>query len=314
MSSLSALELVANIKRFSVPKVYPVPQIWPVFRRSAVMIVLFIGNFGELRVLLTKRSRKLNNFSGHVSLPGGKADNERETEIEVARRECFEEIGLPYDEELQKQGLKLEYLNMMPCYLSRTFLSVRPIVCFLHKNDRPSDQIKTLKLLLNPGETSSIFSIPLLDLIDKHNKKEYVNKSVRSYHWGHLRWPIKHFYYPTQNSNEVTWLEEIIDLSSDDEDLIDDIEAHSEGKEIKDLWGLTAQMLFDLAHIATGEVNRNYIGNENLIYALTEFGGQMTTRKRTEWESGMIVNEKDKNYEQVIPKHIFKHIVAEFKL
>ncbi len=314
MSSIATLELIANIKRFAVPKVYPVQQIWPAFRRSAVMIILFIGNYGELRVLLTKRSRKLNNFSGHVSLPGGKADNEQETEVDVARRECFEEIGLPYDDELQKQGLKLEHLNMMPCYLSRTFLSVRPIVCFLHENDKPSVQIKNLKLLLNPGETSSIFSIPLLDLIDKHNKREYLKKSVKTYHWGHLKWPIKHFYYPTKNNNEVTWLDDILDLSSDDEDLIDDMNIHSNGKDIKDLWGLTAQMLYDLANIAVNNANNNYIGNENLIYALTEFGGQMLDRKRTDWEAGMIVNEKDKNYEQVIPKHIYNHIVNEFKL
>lgn len=313
MSSLSALELVANIRRFAVPKVYPIPTIWPSFRRSSVMIVLFVGNYGELRVLLTKRSRKLNNFSGHVSLPGGKADDDKETEVEIARRECFEEIGLPYDDELKRQGLKLDLLNLMPCYLSRTFLSVRPVVCFLHNHDKPSDQIKSLKLLLNPGETSSIFSIPLLDLIDRGEKKEYLKKTIHTYHWGHLRWPIKHFYYPTVNDNEVTWLEDIVDLSSDD-DLIDDMEMHSDGKDIKDLWGLTAQILYDLANIATNDITQNYIGNENLLYALTEFGGQMSSRKRTDWESGMIVNEKGRNYEEVIPKHIFKHIVNEFKL
>jgi len=314
MSSLSTLELISNIKRFVVPKVYPIPTIWPSHRRSAVMIILFVGNYGELRVLLTKRSRQLNNFSGHVSLPGGKADNDNETEVEVARRECFEEIGLPYDEDLSRQGLKLEYLNMMPCYLSRTFLSVRPVVCFLQDRVKPSEQIKNLKLLLNPGETSSIFSIPLLDLIDQHEKREYLKKSVHTYNWGHLKWPLKHFYYPTKSDHEVTWLEDIIDLSSDDDDFLDDMEEHNQGKDIKDLWGLTAQMLYDLANIAVNNANSNYVGNENLIYALTEFGGQMSERKRTEWESGMIVNDRNKNYEQVIPKHIFKHIVKEFKL
>ncbi|CCH46884.1 Peroxisomal coenzyme A diphosphatase 1,peroxisomal [Wickerhamomyces ciferrii] len=315
--SLTAVELVNNIRRFSLPKVYPVSTIWPAQRRSAVMIVLFVGNGGELRVVLTKRSRKLNNFSGHVSLPGGKADDEHETECQIARRESFEEIGLPYDEELNKQGLKLEYLNMLPCYLSRTFLSVRPVVYFLQNIKSPSEQIKDLKLLLNPGETSSIFSIPLLDLIHNDQSKikhEYLSKTIHTYHWGHLKWPLKHFYYPTINSKEVSWLNEVQDLSSDEEDLIDDMHEHNNGKDIKDLWGLTAQMIYDLANIATNQLDQNYIGNENLIYGLTQFGGQMNDRKRSNWESGMIINERGKHFEQVLPKHIFKNIVTEFKL
>ncbi|CAI4657402.1 CRL_G0038580.mRNA.1.CDS.1 [Saccharomyces cerevisiae] len=49
---------------------------------------------GELRVLLTKRSRTLRSFSGDVSFPGGKADYFQETFESVARREAEEEIGL----------------------------------------------------------------------------------------------------------------------------------------------------------------------------------------------------------------------------
>lgn len=313
--SFTVPQLISNIKSYACPHVYPLRVVWPPARRSAVCIVLFVGKYGELRVLLTKRSRQLNNFSGHVSLPGGKSDNDQETDWEVARRESKEEIGLPYDEELTKQGLTVEKLNTMPFYLSRTFLSVRPVVCFLHRQDDRFGVIKDIKFLLNPGETASIFSIPLLDLIDQNAKKEYLKKTISHYKWGRLRWPIKHFFYPTKNVNEVPWLDDVLDLSSDEEfDFADGLNVENTRTEIKDLWGLTAQILFDLANIAVGNPSRNYIGNENLIYGLTEFGGQMGERARSDWESAMIANKRGVYYDDVLPQHIFKSIVDEFKL
>jgi 8-oxo-dGTP pyrophosphatase MutT (NUDIX family) len=278
------------------------------------MVVLFIGTLGELRVLLTRRSRQLNNFSGHVSLPGGKSDHEGESGYDVARREAMEEIGLPYDEELNKQGFVLEKLNEMPHYLSRTFLSVRPVVCFLQNEDAPYEKIHDINFILNPGETSSIFSVPLLDLIDKSMKKEYLRKTLNHYKWGKLRWPIKHYFYPAKNENEIPWLDNIQDLSSDEELEPDGSQDHHFPREIKDLWGLTAQILYDLANISVGTPEKNYIGNENLLYGLTEFGGQMLERKRSDWESGMIVNQRDRSYDEILPPHIFKNISEEFKL
>ncbi|ODV70954.1 8-oxo-dGTP diphosphatase CYBJADRAFT_169806 [Cyberlindnera jadinii NRRL Y-1542] len=306
---MNSQALLSNIRSYVCPRVYPLNSIWPPLRRSAVMIVLFIGNYGEVRVLLTRRSRQLNNFSGHVSLPGGKSDHVEESGYDVARRETMEEIGLPFDEELNKRGFVLEKLNEMPCYLSRTFLSVRPVVCFLHKTNHPQETISDIQFILNPGETSSIFSVPLLDLIGLNAQHEYIRKTTNHFKWGNLRWPIKHYFYPSENPNEIHWLDNIQDLSSDEE-----IEHEQTERSIKDLWGLTAQILYDLANISINELTKNYIGNENLIYGLTEFGGQMLQRKRSSWESGMIVNERDKAFDQIIPQHVFKHISEEFKL
>lgn len=305
--AMNATQLLVNLRAYACPRVYPLPKVWPVHRRSAVMVVLFLGRRGELRVLLTRRSRQLNNFSGHVSLPGGKSDHENESGYGVARRETMEEIGLPYDEDLHKQGFVLEKLNEMPCYLSRTFLSVRPVVCFLHDEKEPTKLIHDIKFLLNPGETSSIFSVPLLDLIDKSPKREYIRKTVGRCKWGELKWPVKHYFYPSHNENEVSWLDNIQDLSSDEE--------HGEERHpVKDLWGLTAQILYDLANISTGVSNKNYVGNEILIYALTEFGGQMHERARTEWESGMIVSQRGRHYSDVLPSHVLKNVEEEFKI
>lgn len=310
---------------------HPINSIWPPHRRSAVMIILFYGNKGELRVLLTKRSRSLRAFGGHVSLPGGKADSIDETPIEVARRESFEEIGLPLnDNELTSQGLKLEVLNSMPCYLSRTFLSVRPVVCLLKNLQNENERIKKIKFNLNPGETSSIFSIPLLDLLyDKKRNEhlphdyrhEFIKRTNVDYKWGLIPWTLKHYFYPNVNEHEISWLDEVVDLSSDEDLTFSDNEKLNEGSVnklkdingVRDLWGLTAQMLHDLALISIDKAETATIGNDNLLYGLTEFGGQMLERKRSDWESAMINSERGKDYSQVIPRHYFTKLVSDFK-
>ena len=125
MVALKPSQLLDNLRRFRYPQKFTLNSIWPANRRAAVLVLLFIGKKGELRVLLTKRSRNLRSFSGHVALPGGKADNIRETFEKVARREAEEEIGLPQDPQVleQEYGMKLEVVTTeLPCYLSQTCL------------------------------------------------------------------------------------------------------------------------------------------------------------------------------------------------
>ncbi|KAJ9690614.1 hypothetical protein PVL29_012992 [Vitis rotundifolia] len=62
--------------------------------RAAVLICLFQGENGDLRVILTKRSSTLSAHSGEVSLPGGKREEGDADDIETAMREAKEEIGL----------------------------------------------------------------------------------------------------------------------------------------------------------------------------------------------------------------------------
>ncbi|XP_059306915.1 nudix hydrolase 15, mitochondrial-like isoform X2 [Lycium ferocissimum] len=63
-------------------------------KRAAVLICLFEGLEGELRVILTKRSMKLSTHPGEVALPGGKMDDEDLDDSATALREAKEEIGL----------------------------------------------------------------------------------------------------------------------------------------------------------------------------------------------------------------------------
>ncbi|SCV05356.1 LANO_0H05688g1_1 [Lachancea nothofagi CBS 11611] len=307
---LEAAQLIRNLKSFSVKSALPLDTTWPAYRRSAVLILLFIGRYGELRVILTKRCRNLRSFSGHVSLPGGKSDSLLETPEVVARRESEEEIGLPRDDEILRRdyGMKIETLTThVPHFLSRTFLSVKPIVSFLHNSETSLENRYKIPLdgskffgKLNPGETTSIFSIPLSDLIaHRYNwtnyHPEYVSRKEYWAKWGGLKWFIQHYYYPNENVKDTRWLNDIIDTSSGDEAL--------EGVPCKDVWGLTAKMLQEVCDIAFSELNfGKTIGHESLIYALHELGGQLHGHERSEWESNMIMNKRGVNYKDVIPK------------
>jgi 8-oxo-dGTP pyrophosphatase MutT (NUDIX family) len=57
------------------------------------LLPLFLGADGELRVVLTRRSGRLNTHKGEVAFPGGRVDA-GESNRDAALREANEEIGL----------------------------------------------------------------------------------------------------------------------------------------------------------------------------------------------------------------------------
>lgn len=103
---------------------------------------------------------------GEVALPGGKVEAS-DTNLEyTARREAFEEIGLPISSE------SVRHLCNLPPFLSRSApLLVTPVVCFLLD--------ATLKPNLNPAEVSNVFSHPLHSfLTDSPPAPHYVPDTV----------------------------------------------------------------------------------------------------------------------------------------
>ncbi|SCV12459.1 related to Peroxisomal coenzyme A diphosphatase 1, peroxisomal [Nakaseomyces glabratus] len=287
LKSSLLLENIRKFNRFRSP--YRLQDVWPLGRRSAVLVLLFIGNQGELRVLLTKRSRSLRSFSGHVSFPGGKADDAKETPEQVARRETCEEIGLPQDAAQLKRDYGMEIENLlteMPCYISRTLLSVKPVVCLLkntHKSDLDILEASKFAAKLNPGETSSLFSV----------------------HCGTWHPDICAAVWQPKNPQEAPWLTDVQDLSSEENEVEVLRDAGSHRVQCRDLWGLTAKIISDLAAIATGLITTDTsrqatVGHEDLIYGLYT-NGQMQP-ERSQWESDMIRAKRDTNYTDVIPE------------
>jgi 8-oxo-dGTP pyrophosphatase MutT (NUDIX family) len=56
---------------------------------------------------------------------------------QIARREAWEEIGLPIDDTKLPAPFRIEHLCYLPMNLARTELVVRPCVALLHTNDPP---------------------------------------------------------------------------------------------------------------------------------------------------------------------------------
>ncbi|ODV94753.1 hypothetical protein PACTADRAFT_43863 [Pachysolen tannophilus NRRL Y-2460] len=318
------LQNIANYKPryFNNSKV----SIWhklPISRRSAVLVILFLGKSGELRVVLSKRSRKLRSFPGNIALPGGRADTGLESEWQTARRETEEEIGISQSDLILKEkfGCSIDQINLFPCYLSRTFLAVTPCIGFLKWS--PS-KLKSFEdqhissVMLNPGESSSIFSVPLKDFLQPKPRNEKLKECLKSKHittkWGDLPWQYRSFIFPIDNPNEVKWLDEVQDLSSSEEETAKEIELNDLGEKIKirDVWGLTANILHDLADI-TYNGSKAYdkeIGEEELLNALHEEGGQLSTKQRTDYELKMMNHTSAKNasFKEYLSKETFQKL------
>ena len=288
----------------------------PVTRRSAVMVLLFLGREGELRVILTKRSRKLKSFSGHVSLPGGKAENGLESEFQCARREMDEEIGLSRHNNILKRefGFVLDELKTMPAYLARTFLAVAPCVGYVNwcENVQQTER-RISNLVLNPGESASVFSVPLRDFLQPRTENVQMRECLKQSHirtkWAGLPWNLRSFIFPVFNENETDWLQEVEDLSSASED-----ETHEDQEldlRTRNCWGLTANILHDVAEVIY-HGKESVVGEEDLIWSLHNHG-QIHTKERTDFEKRLINNTKGSMFSEVIPQEEFGHLKQIYK-
>ncbi|KAL1843741.1 hypothetical protein VTJ49DRAFT_122 [Mycothermus thermophilus] len=143
---------VARLRAYKPPP-FPLWDRLPLSRRAAVLLLLYADRRGDLRVVITMRAASLRSFSGHAALPGGKADSLDETPYQIARREAYEEIGLPMDDSKLPPPFRIEHLCYLPMNLARTELVVRPCVALLHTGDgiAPSR---------SPGSSSSSSSPP----------------------------------------------------------------------------------------------------------------------------------------------------------
>ncbi|CAL5213261.1 unnamed protein product [Lathyrus oleraceus] len=126
-------------------------------KKAAVLICLFEGDHGDLRVILTKRSYELSSHSGEVSLPGGKADEGDKDDADTAKREANEEIGL--DPEL------VNVVTVLEPFLSKHLLRVVPVIGILHDK-------KAFRPVLNPAEVESVFDAPLEMFLKDENRSQ----------------------------------------------------------------------------------------------------------------------------------------------
>nr|XP_016432415.1 PREDICTED: nudix hydrolase 15, mitochondrial-like [Nicotiana tabacum] len=151
-------------------------------KRAAVLICLFEGLEGELRVILTKRSMKLSTHPGEVALPGGKMDEEDLDDSATALREATEEIGL--------QSSLVQVITNLEPFISLHLLTVVPVVGLLSR-------VEEFKPALNADEVDAIFDVPL-DMFLKEDNHRRLEKE-----WGRLKYVCHIFEYESPNKQEI---------------------------------------------------------------------------------------------------------------
>ncbi|TFK74521.1 hypothetical protein BDN72DRAFT_759902 [Pluteus cervinus] len=213
--SQESKQCLRNLVAYRPPKArLPVP---PTSRRAAVLVALFVGRMGDLYVLLSRRSATLRTYAGDTSLPGGRMDEGDVNVEDTARREAFEEIGLPRDRR------KVPLLCLFEPFLAGNDLIVTPVVVLILDN--------TLRPMLNAAEVTSLFSHPLVSFLSSVSPFTSEPESVEvKYH--------THVDHSSTGPNNAAWT----------------IRMHRflTGREaggIKPVFGLTAAMLIRVATV-----------------------------------------------------------------
>lgn len=234
-----------------------------------MLILLFADRRGDLRVVLTVRSHLLRTFAGHVALPGGRADFLTETPFDTARREAFEEIGLPLESEQFPPPFSVEHLTELPCSLARTALGVRPCVAFLKDGSaalQGTDVEDNLIPRLEENEVASIFTVPLERFMSRRytplpgateaDENWYSGSWIK---WNGTSWRAHEFQAPVW---EKTTLRKYR------------------------VWGMTGRIMVDVARIAYGRdpdfAHNEEFGDEHMVRELHARGemGEEAARKK----------------------------------
>ncbi|KAF8312660.1 hypothetical protein DL93DRAFT_2081915 [Clavulina sp. PMI_390] len=109
-------------------------------RSAAVLVALFAGRSGDLYVMLNR------SFPGDTSLPGGRWEPGDKSLEDTARREAFEEIGLPQDK------VRIPFLCYLQPFLTGSNLLVTPVVVLILD--------PAIRPVLHEPEVSALFSHP----------------------------------------------------------------------------------------------------------------------------------------------------------
>jgi len=157
----------------------------------------------------------------------GKADTLQETPWDIARREAYEEIGLPTDNN-QLHGFSVEHLCQLPVHLSLTEVGVLPCVAFLRPSTPPpfdsttpassrADATSAEERLiphLDPKEVAAVFTAPFHNFlrqewesdgpapVQKNGKPEKWYRGAWV-NWQDSQWRMHNFYVPRPLASPV---------------------------------------------------------------------------------------------------------------
>ncbi|KAI0021473.1 NUDIX hydrolase domain-like protein [Xylariomycetidae sp. FL0641] len=288
---------IARLRAYTPPP-FPTWDRLPVSRRAAVLILLFADRRGDLRVVITMRAASLRSFSGHAAFPGGKADSIHETPYQIARREAWEEIGLPMDDSKIPRPFRIEPLCRLPCSLAKTELAVRPCVAFLHAEDGGPTADESMMPRLDAKEVAAVFSAPLYNFLKARDLPRPQQQQQplppgdwydgRWLHFHDEPWRVHNFHVPVDDQR-VTKPR----VRAGGQAALADVLEEEEDAGVPQrflVWGMTGRMLVDAARIAYGEEpefeHNRHFGDEGLIRRLEE-GGSLPEKKKKPTEVGL---------------------------
>ncbi|WCJ27152.1 hypothetical protein M5689_008920 [Euphorbia peplus] len=156
----------------------------PLKNRAAVLICIFQGNEGDLRVILTQRASTMSSHSGEVALPGGKRDEADADYVETALREAQEEIGL--DPSL------VHVVAVLEPFVTLRGVIVVPVVGILFDK-------KAYDPVPNASEVESIFDVPLEMFLKNENRRAEEKERM-----GH-NYLLHHFDYQSGTRKYLIW-------------------------------------------------------------------------------------------------------------
>ncbi|CAN8099027.1 unnamed protein product [Discula destructiva] len=304
MAPLNAVSkaAIARLRAYRPPP-FPLWDTLPVSRRAAVLVLLYADRRGDLRVVLTMRAASLRSFSGHAAFPGGKADSLEESPYQIARREAWEEIGLPIDDAKIPSPFRIEHLCCLPHSLAKTELAVRPCVALLHSDDPPGRSAKpsptveeSLMPKLDAKEVAAVFSAPLHnfllaedELVSEQKEEEKLLPPGKWYEgrwaeWHNHPWRVHYFYVPVTHQRVTKPKLRDGGLAA----IAEQLEEEEEEAGRYMVWGMTGRMLVDTARVAYArepefEHNTHY-GDEALIERLAGAGKLKEKKRRPEAE------------------------------
>lgn len=145
--------------------------------RADASVLLALTDEPDPKILLTRRSTRMNSHAGEVAFPGGKRDPADTSNIVVALREAFEETGL--------DPFSVRLLGELPSQRARSGLRVKPIIGIIPPNP---------VLVAQPDEIDRIFFVRLSEFLHYPPQPHPVRINQRELH-------VPSF----QVENEVVW-------------------------------------------------------------------------------------------------------------
>lgn len=263
----------------------------------------------------------------------GKADALSETPFQTARREAYEEIGLPLADNKLPYPYRVEHLCQLPANLARTELSVRPCVAYLSPtrertaigNEQAAQEIRSIEEALIPRldakEVAAVFTAPFYHFLlanggHKSSSASDPNPGQASgpgaeaagfpaewyrgtwTDWHETRWRMHSFFVPVDPNSVALPKPQSTSSTSDGGGKHQPMEENQELPERFKVFGMTARILVDCARVAYDREpefeHNSHFGDEDMIGRLIKLGRFKEERKRGDELTREVLKEASK--------------------